>query len=84
VAKNKMLNTFHTVRKGLIFYSTVSFEEKSSDIMIKDLAKIVYSLRRIGAGIHRGRGEVNSRLFIEQSGDYYHNFMCEEGKNVSL
>ena len=28
VAKNRMLNTFHTVRKGLIFYSTVSFDEE--------------------------------------------------------
>ncbi len=84
VSKNKMLNTFHTVRKGLIFYSRVSFQEGISYEIIKDLAKIVYSFRRIGAGIHRGRGEVKARLFIEEMGNYYDELMCEEGKDVSL
>jgi len=66
VIKNKMLNTFHTVRKGLVFYSAVSFENVAddADLLIDDLAKIVYSFRRIGAGIHRGRGEIKSRLLI--------------------
>lgn len=84
VAKDKMLNTFHTVRKGLVFYSTVFFEEKLSDGVIKDLARIVYSFRRIGAGIHRGRGEVKARLFIEESGRYYDELIRMEGKNASI
>lgn len=82
VAKDKMLSTFHTVRKDLVFYSKVIFEEKPSDITINDLARIVYSFRRIGAGIHRGRGEVKSRLFIEKSGDYYDDIMRKEDGDV--
>ncbi len=65
VAINKMLNTFHTVRKGLTFYSTVSFEEEVNRALIDDLARIVYSFRRIGAGIHRGRGEIKASLLID-------------------
>ena len=65
VAKNRMLNTFHTVRKGLIFYSTLSFDEEVSSALINDLARIVYSFRRIGAGIHRGRGEIKASLLID-------------------
>lgn len=80
VVKDKMFNTFHTVRKGLIFYSTVSFEEKLSDSVINDLARIIYSFRRIGAGIHRGRGEINSRLLDNESKNYYDEFMNMEVK----
>ncbi|MBS4534353.1 hypothetical protein GOQ29_01830 [Clostridium sp. D2Q-14] len=74
VVKDKMFHTFHTVRKGLVFYSTVFFEEDLSDSVVEDLVRIVYSFRRIGAGIHRGRGEIKSRLLVEGS-EIYHKFM---------
>lgn len=82
VAKNHMLNTFHTVRKGLVFYSTLTFDEtenKITDEVIEDLAYIVYSMRRIGAGIHRGRGEVTARLLQGEERTSFDAFIVEEG-----
>jgi hypothetical protein len=88
VTKNRMFNTFHTVRKGLLFYSTISFEEDLNTILnslIDDLARIIYSFRRIGAGIHRGRGEIKARLFIGEEEIPYGEFMEIGGeKSVSL
>lgn len=85
VAKNKMLNTFHTVRKGLTFYSTVSFEEEVNSALIDDLARIVYSFRRIGAGSHRGRGEIEASLLIDGKKMSYDQLMSTGGgSSVSL
>lgn len=61
VVKDKRLTSYHTVRKGLLFYSPLSFTANAADYL-GDLQRIVYSLSRIGAGIHRGRGEVKTRL----------------------
>lgn len=61
-AKDKRLTTIQTVKEGLIFYSTVTFLEPPTEILLADLKQIVNSLSRIGAGIHRGRGEVEARL----------------------
>ena len=85
VAKNKMLNTFHTVRKGLKFYSKVSFDEEVNNTLIKDFAQIVYSFRRIGAGIHRGRGEIKAKLLVGEGKVPYDQLRDQGGgENVPL
>lgn len=61
-AKDKRLTTIQTVKEGLIFYSTVTFLEPPTENLLVDLKQIVNSLNRIGAGIHRGRGEVEACL----------------------
>lgn len=61
-AKDKRLTTIQTVKEGLVFYSTVSFLESPTENVLADLKQIVCSLCRIGAGIHRGRGEIAARL----------------------
>ncbi|WP_019537484.1 hypothetical protein [Paenibacillus ginsengihumi] len=63
-AKDKRLVTYHTVREDLVFYSPVTFESVPSKEELDHLNRIVRSLDRIGAGIHRGHGEVEARLFI--------------------
>lgn len=65
-AKDKMLTTYHTVKDGLIFYSDISFEntDENFEKYLEDFIKIIYSFRRIGAGIHRGRGEIKARLLL--------------------
>jgi len=63
VVKDKMLTTFHTVRKGLVFYSRLSFDNNPSDYL-NDLHLIIRSFRKIGAGIHRGRGEIQARFLV--------------------
>lgn len=83
VVKNHMFNTFHTVREGLVFYSTLTFDEtenKITDKVTEDLACIVYSLRRIGAGIHRGRGEVTARLLQGEEKKPYYDIKVKEGE----
>lgn len=64
VIKNHMFNTYHTVKEGLVFYSKLSFTSKP-DGYLPDLMRIIYSLDRIGAGIHRGRGQVEAKLLID-------------------
>jgi len=83
IVKNHMFNTFHTVRKGLVFSSTLTFDEtenKITDEVIEDLANIVYSLRRIGAGIHRGRGEATARLLQGEGKKPYYEVKAKEGE----
>lgn len=63
VIKDKMLNTFHVVKRGLVFQSWLDFEEDPSAVL-QDLLRIVSSLDRIGAGIHRGHGQVEAALWI--------------------
>jgi len=63
-AKDKSLTTYHTVREGLVFYASVSFESMPLQEDLDNLDRIVRSLDRIGAGIHRGYGEVEARLFL--------------------
>lgn len=60
--KDRRLTSIQTVKEGLVFYSTVTFLESPTENLLADLKQIVYSLSRIGAGIHRGRGEVAARL----------------------
>lgn len=65
IAKDKMLNTYHTVREGLIFYSDLIIEEdlrERHEMVVRDLQRIICSFRRIGAGIHRGRGLIKTEL----------------------
>lgn len=64
VIRDKMLNTYHTVKQGLIFYSKLHFDADPTPYL-PDLQRIVRSFRRMGAGIHRGRGEVKARLLID-------------------
>nr|WP_131464525.1 RAMP superfamily CRISPR-associated protein [Acetivibrio straminisolvens] len=71
IVKDKMFHSFHTVKDGLTFYSTISFEEDVSETnepdLLKDLSRIIRSFRRIGAGIHRGRGEIEAHLLFEDT-----------------
>lgn len=72
LAKEKMLNTFHTIKKGLVFYSDISFicgdkPNQSDENLTLCLYEVINSFRRLGAGIHSGRGEVKSSL-IDESG----------------
>ena len=73
-AKEKRLTTYHTVKEGLIFYSSVYFDiDPVPAAYLGDLQRIVRSLDRIGAGVHRGRGEVESRLLFKgEEADYFH------------
>lgn len=63
VTKNKMMTTYHTVKEGLYFYGTLHFSE-NVEPYLQDLKRIIYSFKRMGAGIHRGRGEVEAKLYI--------------------
>ena len=88
VVKNKMFHSFHTVKDGLRFYSTVTFREDISDMdksnLIEDLSRIVRSFRRMGAGIHRGRGEIDAHILFEDEDICCKklNEICEGEKNV--
>lgn len=61
--KQKMLNTYQAVKRGLVFQSRLYFEEDPS-AALPDLMRIISSLDRVGAGVHRGRGQVEARLLI--------------------
>lgn len=76
-ALDGMLTTYHTVKQGLAFYSSLTLEpqtyESKNQIILNqqdmaghlaNLQRIVSSFRRIGAGIHRGRGEASARLLV--------------------
>ncbi|UHA72129.1 hypothetical protein [Paenibacillus sp. 481] len=72
IVKDRMLTTYHTVKQGLVFYSSLTFdstifkeEDGNKELHIENLQRIVSSFRRIGAGIHRGRGEVTARLLVD-------------------
>jgi len=73
VIKKRMFNSYHTVKEDLYFYADITFENVSliNQSVIEDLAKIIYSFRRIGAGIHRGRGEVEAKLLVGDSKTLY-------------
>ncbi|QDR78904.1 hypothetical protein [Sporomusa termitida] len=62
-AKEGRLTTYHTVKPGLTFYATVRFTA-DPEPYLDDLQRIICSLKRLGAGIHRGRGLVDSRLLL--------------------
>jgi len=64
VTRDKMLTTYHTVKQGLIFYARLSFDADPLHDL-QNLQRIIRSFRRIGAGIHRGRGEVEARLLTD-------------------
>ncbi|MEK4529885.1 RAMP superfamily CRISPR-associated protein [Paenibacillus sp. FSL H8-0104] len=64
IVKDNMLNTYQAVKKGLVFQSRIFFEENPSEVL-PDLLRIIYSLDRIGAGVHRGRGEIETKLLID-------------------
>ncbi|MBE1555403.1 RAMP superfamily CRISPR-associated protein [Sporosarcina limicola] len=73
VTKDQMFTTYQAVKKGLIFYSTITFVTDSinpkDDLnpinYIEDLLRILGSMTRIGAGVHRGRGKIEARLLQE-------------------
>ncbi len=77
VVQDKMMTTFHTVKEGLAFYSTLYFDEDRSDYL-GDVYRIVHSIRRIGAGIHRGRGLVEARLLINGH-NHYEDYLNRRG-----
>lgn len=64
MAKDKRLTTYHTVKEGLVFYSPLFFDEDPA-ACLGDLQRIVGLLDRIGAGIHRGRGEIEAFLLTD-------------------
>lgn len=64
VVVERRITNYHTVKKGLIFYSTLWFDEDPSRYL-SDLNRIIRSFRRIGAGTHRGRGKIEARLLID-------------------
>ncbi|MFC4600948.1 hypothetical protein [Cohnella hongkongensis] len=64
VAKDGMFTSVHTIRKGLIFYASLSFDSLPNHVVLKDMYRIVYAVDRIGANIHRGRGDVECKLFV--------------------
>jgi len=66
VAKDRMMTNYQTVKTGLIFYSKLNFDPAPSSRSLEDFHRIVCSFRRIGAGIHRGRGLVRARLLVEK------------------
>lgn len=87
VAANRMMNTYHTVRQGLVFYSSLflephAFSSQIGDMKIhlQNLQRIVSSFRRIGAGIHRGRGEVKARLLVNGKEADFCKFEGKEGE----
>lgn len=63
IVKDGMLNTYQAVKKGLVFQAKIFFEEDPSQVLL-DLLRIICSLDRIGAGVHRGRGEIEAKLLI--------------------
>lgn len=64
VIKDKMLNSYQAVKKGLVFQSRLFFDDHPGPLL-PDLSRIIYSMERIGAGVHRGRGEIEARLLID-------------------
>ncbi|OEF97141.1 RAMP superfamily CRISPR-associated protein [Desulfuribacillus alkaliarsenatis] len=78
VIKNNMFNSYHTVKEGMYFYSNVTFEDVSEvkQPVIDDLARIIYSFKRIGAGIHRGRGEISAQLLVGKDNKPYHTLIA--------
>ncbi|NGP61239.1 hypothetical protein FLT15_23695 [Paenibacillus thiaminolyticus] len=91
--KDRMLTTYHTVKRGLIFYSSITMEPYSYDAEgprrvesqdmsnhLANLQRIVSSFRRIGAGIHRGRGEVAARLLVDGKEADYCKVIRKEGE----
>ncbi|MEK4372389.1 hypothetical protein [Paenibacillus sp. FSL R5-0473] len=63
IVKDKMLNTYQAVKKGFVFQAQIFFEEDPTQVL-PDLLRIICSLDRIGAGVHRGRGEIEATLLI--------------------
>lgn len=87
IAKDKMLTSYHTVKKGLVFYANVSFNlsereltEEDLPIYLADFQRIVSSFRRIGAGIHRGRGEIDACLLYDDEEIDFRKFVGKEGE----
>jgi len=76
IAKEGMFTSVHTVRRGLIFYASLLMEAMPNHAVLSDLHRIVYAMDRIGANIHRGRGEVECKLFVRAQED---NQQAEEG-----
>ncbi|MNO41156.1 hypothetical protein D3C76_313220 [compost metagenome] len=62
VVKDGMFTSYHTVRQGLIFYAPIIFEQSPEEEVLWELARIVRAMDWIGAGVHRGRGEIKAQL----------------------
>ncbi|WP_059050892.1 hypothetical protein [Paenibacillus senegalimassiliensis] len=77
VVKDKMLNTYQAVKKGLVFQAHLFFNEDPTQVL-PDLLRIICSLDRIGAGVHRGRGEIEAKLLI--NGNDARQELCLEGR----
>lgn len=95
--KEGMLTTYHTVKQGLVFYSSITMEPYAYDAdylerinqhdlsdHLADLQRIVSSFRRIGAGIHRGRGEVTARLLVDGKDADFCKVSCKEGEQHAI
>lgn len=82
VVRDRMMTTYHTVRHGLIFYAKLSFDgDPSYDL--ENLQRIIYSFCRIGAGIHRGRGEIKACLLIDGKEAAFRKVLDEEGEYLA-
>lgn len=75
VAKDHMMTAYQTVKTGLVFYSNLTFDPAPSAQSLEDFYRIVCSFRRIGAGIHRGRGLVRARLLVGKQDGEVHVFV---------
>ncbi|MGG0812194.1 hypothetical protein ABE142_05925 [Paenibacillus alvei] len=97
LAKEGMLTSYHTVKQGLVFYSSINLEPYAYDAdylkrinqqdlsnLLADLQRIVSSFRRIGAGIHRGRGEVTARLLVDGKDADFCKVSCKEGEQHAI
>lgn len=70
VIQDRMFTSMHTVRKGLVFYAPIVLDGEVTDQVKDDFFRIIYALDRIGAGIHRGYGEIKTRLLIQSSENF--------------
>lgn len=73
VVKDNQLASFHTVKRGLVFFADIYIQPdpinkfyKANDFnaYLDDLSLIVKSMRVIGAGVHRGTGNIKAELLL--------------------
>lgn len=69
VVEKGALAQYHTIKKGLIFYSELEYLNNNSKLQnyIEELEEVLKTFRRIGASTHRGRGEIIAILELEEN-----------------
>lgn len=73
VVKDNQLASFHTVKRGLVFFADINiqpdplnkfYNANDFNTYLDDLSLIVKSMRVIGAGVHRGTGNIQAELLL--------------------